>query len=115
MMRPRTLLIAAFAAAFAAAPLAHACQMPASQSCCCEEPGAASACEMRCANPAAVPETQAALTLPTGTPLFHLDTTAPALSGTLGETPDASRLWELAALHERPPLKRYLLNRAFRL
>ena len=110
------LLATACAASPVAARIAAACPMDHAQACCCGDAGAKdAACELRCANSTAVPESQTALTLPTGTPLFHLDTTAPARSGALDETRDASRLWGLAAFHERPPLKRYLLNRAFRL
>ena len=110
------LLATACAALPVAARMAAACPMDHAQACCCGNAGAKdTACELRCADSTAVPESQAALTLPAGTPRFHFDTAAPALSGALGETRDASRLRGLAAFHEHPPLKRYLLNRTLRL
>ena len=120
MRRLRIGMIVLFATACAAAPvaarIAAACPKDHAKACCCGDAGAKdAACELRCADSTAVPESQASLTLPAGTPLFHLDTAAPALSGALGETHDASRLWGLAAFHEHPPLKRYLLNRTLRL
>ena len=116
----RTLAVMLFAAVFVAAPLAAraaaACPMDHAQACCCPDAGAKdAACELRCADSTAVPETQAVLTLPAGTPLLSLDTAAPALTGAIDGDPTARSRWRLAAHPERPSLKRYLRDCTLRL
>ena len=109
------LLATVCAASPVAARIAAACPMDAAHACCCGDTGTKDAgCELRCADSAAVTETQAAVTRAT-TPNFHLDTAAPALTGAIDGDPSAHGRRRLAADPAPPSLKRYLRDCTLRL